>query len=399
MPDPQTPSELSLRLIRQLIQFNTVSAHSNLPLIEWARDYLQGHGIAARLSYSLDRQKANLLATIGPGTTGGIILSGHTDTVPVEGQHWNTPPFEAVVSGGKLHGRGAADMKAFIGVCLALVPQMQAMKLARPIHLAFTFDEETSMLGVRTLIADLRDAGLSPFACVVGEPTGLQAIVGHKGRRTLTCCVRGKSAHSSIPANGVNAIEYAARIISHLRGMAQSYRRNEQRHYGYDVPYSTILTTTIRGGLSPNTVPEECAFDFEMRHLPGTDPEGMEAEIRAFAQTQVRRRMVREWGDCEVTFETRCSFPAFEAMAASGDGMDPSASRLLEMLGKDGTPLGYMSFGTEAAWFRSAGIPCVICGPGSIEQAHKPDEYVTLAQIAQCEQLLFQLLRSAQVAG
>jgi acetylornithine deacetylase len=396
MQDAQTPSELSLHIIRQLIQFDTVSANTNLPLIEWVEGYLNGHGVPCRLSYDQDRRKANLFATVGMGGTGGIILSGHTDTVPVTGQIWNTPPFEAVVLDGRLYGRGAADMKSFIGVCLALVPQMKAMRLKRPIHLAFTFDEETNMLGVRTLIADLRDAGVSPFACVVGEPTELKAIVGHKGRRAMTCCVRGKSAHSSIPSHGVNAIEYAAKIISHLNGMAERYKMNEERHYGYDVPYSTIMTTTIRGGLSANTVPDECAFDFEFRHLPWTDPEGLETEIRAFAEKHVRQAMVQEYGDCEVEFATQCSFPAFEATERTGLRMDSATSRLLEMLERDGAPLGYMSFGTEATWFRDAGIATVICGPGSVEQAHKPDEYVTLAQIAQCEQLLLQLLRSVQ---
>lgn len=396
MVDAQTPSELSLHIIRQLIRFDTVSNNSNLPLIEWVQSYLDSHDIASRLSYDSDGRKANLFATVGPGNADGIVLSGHTDTVPVTGQKWNTSPFEAVVSNGKLYGRGAADMKSFIGVCLSLVPQMKAMRLTRPIHLAFTFDEETSMLGVRTLIADLRDAGITPFACVVGEPTELKAIVGHKGRRAMTCCVRGKSAHSSIPSHGVNAIEYAAKIIAHLDGMAQRYKKNEERHYGYDVPYSTILTTTIRGGLSPNTVPDECTFDFEFRHLPWTDPESLETEIKAFAEKQVRQAMARESGGCEVSFETHCSFPAFEAMERTGLRMDPATSKLLGMLEKGESSLGYMSFGTEATWFRDAGIATVICGPGSVEQAHKPDEYVSLAQIAQCEQLLLQLLRSVQ---
>lgn len=396
MINAQIPSELSLSIIRQLIRFDTVSNNTNLPLIEWVQSYLKGHDIPSRLSYDNERRKANLFATVGPGNTGGIVLSGHTDTVPVTGQKWNTPPFEAVVSDGKLYGRGAADMKSFIGVCLSLVPQMKAMRLTQPVHLAFTFDEETSMLGVRTLIADLRDAKITPFACVVGEPTELKAIVGHKGRRAVTCCVRGKSAHSSIPSHGVNAIEYAAKIISHLNGMAQRYKKNEERHYGYDVPYSTILTTTIRGGLSANTVPDECTFDFEFRHLPWTDPESLETEIKTFAEKQVRQAMARESSDCEVTFETYCAFPAFEATQRAGLGMDPGTSKLLQMLKRDGAPLGYMSFGTEATWFRDAGIATVICGPGSVEQAHKPDEYVTLAQIAQCEQLLLQLLRSAQ---
>jgi acetylornithine deacetylase len=178
--DP-VPSELSLEVIKRLIEFDTVSANTNLQLIEWVEKYLKGHGIASRLSYDHNGRKANLFATIGEGKTGGIILSGHTDTVPVTGQQWRTSPFSPVIADGKLHGRGAADMKSFIGVCLALVPKIKALGAARPIHLALTFDEETTMLGVRTLIADLRDAGVKPFACIVGEPTDLRAVGGHKG--------------------------------------------------------------------------------------------------------------------------------------------------------------------------------------------------------------------------
>lgn len=393
--DDPMPSEASLEIIKRLIEFDTVSANTNLQLIEWVEKYLKDHGIASRLSYDHHGRKANLFATIGDGKSGGIVLSGHTDTVPVTGQAWGTPPFSPVVADGKLYGRGAADMKSFIGVCLALVPQIKAMGAARPIHLALTFDEETTMLGVRTLIADLRDCGISPFACIVGEPTELKAVVGHKGRRWMRCCVRGKSAHSSIPSQGVNAIEYATRIISHLRSMAQRHRQHEQRHYGYDVPYSTILTTTIEGGLSANTVPAECTFDFEFRHLPWTDPASLETEITAFAQAQIKEDVAEELGECEVTFETHCALPAFGISTAAEEGVGSDLSRLLGMLGRGDAPLAYVGFGTEASWFQDAGIPTIVCGPGSIEQAHRPDEYIKLSQIAECEQLLLQLARSA----
>ena len=386
------PSDTSLEVIRRLIRFDTVSRHSNLPLIEWVADYLHGHGVRVRLSHDPDGGKANLFATIGEGDQGGVLLAGHTDTVPVDGQVWATDPFDAVVQGGRLYGRGAADMKSFIGVCLALVPQFQRARLGRPVHLALTFDEETSMLGARTLIADLRDAGIRPLGCVIGEPTELKAVVGHKGRRELRCCVRGKSAHSSIPMQGVNAIEYAARIIAHLRSMAERHLRHEERHYGYDVPYSTVLTTTIEGGLSANTVPAQCSFDFEFRHLPWTDPDALEAEVRTFAAQQVLLDMAKESADCAITFETRSSLPAFGAQTVA-EGLDGGTSELLGLLGQRDGPLGYVGFGTEASWFQDAGIPTVVCGPGSIEQAHKPDEFIALSQIAACERLLLQLVQ------
>lgn len=386
------PLERSLEIIRRLIRFNTVSSNSNLPLIQWVEKYLRDHGITSRLTFDPERRKANLFATIGSGDRGGIVLSGHTDTVPVEGQAWTKDPFEPIVSDGKLYGRGAVDMKSFIGICLALVPEIQQSPRALPIHLALTFDEETSMLGVRTLIADLRDQGIHPLACLIGEPTNLKAIVGHKGRRAMRCCVRGRSAHSSLPMHGVNAIESAARIISHLRGMAERHRLHEERHYGYDVPYSTILTSQIVGGVSSNTVPPECTFNFEFRHLPWTDPDKLEAEIRTFAETQVEAEMSREFDGCSITFETESMLPAFGGTSVT-EGLAPGAAQLLTLLGRREAPLAYMGFGTEASWFQHAGIPTIVCGPGSLEQAHKPDEYITLEQIAQGEQLLRQLVR------
>jgi acetylornithine deacetylase len=305
-------SDLCIANVCRLVGFDTVSSNSNLPLIEWVQQYLAGHGVAARLTYDPERRKANLFATIGPEGSGGLVLAGHTDTVPVTGQLWSSPPFEGVVREGKLYGRGAVDMKGFIGVCLALVPRMVRAPLRRPIHLAFTFDEETTMLGARTLVADLRERGIAPLACLVGEPTGLKAIVGHKGRRALRCCVRGQSAHSSLPTHGANAIEYAARIIGHLRELAERHRAREERHYGYDVPYSTIVTTRIQGGLSTNTIPEECAFDFEIRHLPWTDPD----PSRPRCAPSPSRRSSRRW---------RASSPIATSASRSNRSCRPSA--------------------------------------------------------------------------
>lgn len=391
----RTPSRESLETIRRLVQFDTVSERSNLQLIEWVEKYLAGHGIASRLTFDPQERKANLFATIGPAGGGGIVLAGHTDTVPVTGQAWTTPPFEATVRDARLYGRGTVDMKGFIGVCLAMVPRMVAARLKRPIHLALTFDEETTMLGARTLVADLREQGLAPSACLVGEPTELKAVVGHKGRRALRCCVRGKSAHSSLPVEGVNAIEHALRIVEHLRSMAQRHRENERRHYGYDVPYSTIVTTRIEGGLSANTIPGECAFDFEFRHLPWTDPDKLEAEVRDFARQQVEEAMARESDGCSVSFTREAELPAF-GTASSSEGLAPGAAELLALMGHREAPLAYMAFATEASWFQHAGIPTVVCGPGSIAQAHKPDEYVSLAQLAECERLLMQLVEASR---
>lgn len=371
--------------------FDTVSRNSNLPLIEWVRDYLLAYGVKSRITFDGDRQKANLFATFGPGKSGGLILSGHTDTVPVDGQTWLTPPFDAVISNARLYGRGTADMKGFIGVCLAAVPKILASDLNSPVHFALTFDEETSMLGVRSLIADLREAKIHPDGCIIGEPTDMRAVIGHKGRRHLRCCVRGKAAHSSLPPEGVNAIEHAAKIILYLRSMADRHREFEQRHYGYDVPYSTIQTNLAQGGLSANTVPAECSFDFEFRNLPWTDVNQLEAEVRAFALEHVLPDMQKEFDQSSITFSTESMLPAFGA-ASQEEGLDPGTSSLLSRMRRQDKSLRYVGFGTEASWFQDAGIPTIVCGPGSIEQAHKPDEYVSLDQLAQCETFISDLL-------
>lgn len=385
------PSKEALAIIRQLVAFDTVSRNSNLPLIDWVRDYLLAHGVKSRLTFDDERRKANLFATFGPGTSGGLILSGHTDTVPIDGQDWKTPPFDAVVSDARLYGRGTADMKGFIGVCLAAVPRILESDLGSPVHLALTFDEETSMLGVRSLIADLRDANIRPAGCIIGEPTEMRAVIGHKGRRHLRCCVRGKAAHSSLPPEGVNAIEHAAKIILYLRSMADRHREFEQRHYGYDVPYSTIQTNLTHGGLSANTVPAECSFDFEFRNLPWTDVDQLEAEVRAFALEHVLPDMRKEFDQSSITFSTESMLPAFGA-ASQEEGLDAGTSTLLSRMRRRDKSLRYVGFGTEASWFQDAGIPTIVCGPGSIEQAHKPDEYVALEQLAQCETFVSDLL-------
>ncbi|WP_411880825.1 acetylornithine deacetylase [Polaromonas sp. YR568] len=385
------PTSQTVSIVKTLVAFDTVSRNSNLPLIDWISDYLLKHGVKSRLTFDEGRKKANLFATLGSGTSGGLILSGHTDTVPVDGQKWKTAPFEAIVSDANIYGRGAADMKGFIGVCLAAVPKILAADIDSPVHLALTFDEETSMLGVRSLIADLRDADIQPHGCIIGEPTSMRAVIGHKGRRHLSCSVRGKAAHSSLAPQGVNAIEHAAKIIVYLKGMADRHKAFEQRHYGYDVPYSTIQTNMTQGGLSANTVPAECTFDFDIRNLPWTDVDSLEAEIRAFAKDHVLPEMRKDFAESAITFKTESELPAFGA-ASPEEGLNEGTSKLLSRMRRKDTPLSYVGFGTEASWFQDAGIPTVVCGPGSIEQAHKPDEYVSLDQLAQCESFIAELL-------
>ncbi|HVJ72471.1 MAG TPA: acetylornithine deacetylase [Casimicrobiaceae bacterium] len=373
--------------IRTLVGFDTTSRESNLALIHWVRDYLAGFGIASTLTYDDDRRKANLFATLpardGNATTGGIVLSGHTDVVPVDGQPWSTDPFAATQVGDRVHGRGVTDMKSFSATGLALVPLFLSRGLSRPLHFALSYDEEVGCIGVRRLIAELPARGVAPAGCIVGEPTGMRLVVAHKGKKSWRCRVRGHEAHSSLTPRGVNAVEIACQIVAHLAAMARRYRDDGRRDDGYDVPYTTVHVGTIRGGTALNIVPRDCTFDFEVRHLPFDDPETMFAEVRDFAARFVPA-MQAVAPDTGIAFDALSSLPGF-------DTHDGSAITALghALAGAEG--VGKVSFGTEASLFHGAAIPTVICGPGHIDQAHQPDEWVSLDQLARCEAFMRRL--------
>lgn len=381
------PSPSALTMIERLIAFPTVSRESNLGLIEWVRDYLAHLGVQSRLTYDASRSKANLFATLGEGKKPGLILSGHTDVVPVEGQAWDSDPFKAMLVDERLYGRGSADMKGFIGTALALAPQFLEANMESALHLALSYDEEIGCIGVRGLIADLAEIGLKPAGCIVGEPTSMQPIVAHKGTHRFRCCVRGREAHSSTTTQGVNAVEYAARIIVYIRQIADRLAQLETRDYGFTVPYSTLQTGVVQGGLAANIVPKECAFQFEARTLPGVDAEILYREIQAFAATLLPE-MQRVASDAAIDFEWLASAPGL-SMQESDDIVQLAASLARTK------PNGAVSYGTEAGLFQQAGIPTVVCGPGSIEQAHRPNEFVALEQLAQCEAFLLRLIDKA----
>jgi acetylornithine deacetylase len=382
------PRSDTLALIERLIGFETVSRDSNLGLIESVRDELVGLGATARLTYDASGRKANLFATLGEGSRPGLILSGHTDVVPVDGQDWLSDPFTATVVGERLYARGSADMKGFLGVALAQAPRFLAAMndghLDCPIHYALSYDEEVGCLGVRGLIHDLQEAGIRPAACIVGEPTGMQPIIAHKGTHRFHCSVHGREAHSSYVTEGVNAIEFAARIVVFIRELADRLARQEVRDYGFAVPYSTLSTGLIRGGIAANVVPRLCDFQFDMRTLPGALASDLVDEIKAYIETQ-QAQMKAVDPDSRVDFE----------WSSSTDGLNASESdaivQLAAQLARNPT-LGRVSYGTEAGLFQQAGIPSVICGPGDITVAHRPNEYVELAQLAQCEAFMDGLL-------
>ena len=382
----QQPSKELLAMVKRLIAFETVSRDSNLGLIEWTRDYLAGLGATSRLTYDATGKKANLFATLGEGSRPGLVLSGHTDVVPVEGQAWDTDPFKATVIGDKLYGRGSADMKGFIATALVMAPQFLASKADAPLHFAFSYDEEVGCIGVRGLIKDLADIGLKTAGCIVGEPTLMQPIIAHKGTHRFRCCITGREAHSSYTTQGVNAIEYAARIIVYIRQMADRLQQLETRDYAFTVPFTTMQTGLIRGGLAANIVPKECEFIFEARTLPGASEHKLFQEVKDFAATLLPE-MQRIEPNAAIQLELLNSAPGMNMQETD------EIVKLAMALSRN-KPNGAVSYGTEGGLFQAAGIPTVICGPGDIEQAHRPNEFVSLAQLAQCEAFMQRLLEN-----
>jgi acetylornithine deacetylase len=374
----------ALQWAQRLVRFNTVSRESNLPLIECIADHLRGLGVALRLTHDESRRKANLFATIGAGKPEGVILSGHTDTVPWDGQAWTLDPLGAAVRDGRLYGRGSADMKSYIGLVVAQTERFLAADLPHALHYAFSFDEEVGCFGVQHLIADLRDAGIAPSLCLIGEPTGMVPAVAHKGVYRWRCCVKGKPAHSSLTPRAVNAIEAGARLVSHIASMGDEWRAHGPVHEGFDVPFTTACVGVIQGGIADNIVAEDCAFNYEFRNLPGHDAMAMQQRVLERAGV-LEGAMKAVDGATGFRFETLCAIPDFLARD------DEPAVRLAQRLaGESRTSL--VAFGTEAGLFHRAGISTVVCGPGHIDQAHQPDEFVSLEQLERCEAYLSALI-------
>jgi acetylornithine deacetylase len=389
------PSSAARAMIERLIAFNTVSRDSNLGLIEWARDYLQGCGAKTRLTYDANGKKANLFATLGDSQKAGLILSGHTDVVPVDGQNWDTDPFVATERDGRLYARGSADMKGFIGIILARAPQfvtaLNQQRLDAPLHFALSYDEEGGCLGVRGLIRDLQENGIKPAGCIVGEPTSMQPIIAHKGTHRFRCAVHGREAHSSYVTHGVNAIEYAARLVVFIRQLADRLAQIEQRDYGFTVPYSTLSTGLIQGGIAANVVPKDCVFHFDMRTLPQASPEALYQEIRRYAEAlAAEMRKI----DADSGIELQWVSQTVGLAAAESDAIVQWAMQLSK-----NTTVGKVSYGTEAGLFQKMGVPTVICGPGDIAEAHRPNEFVALDQLAQCENFIDRILESGYATG
>lgn len=372
-------------ILERLVAFDTVSANSNLDLIDWIADYLSLHGVEAHYVRDADGRKANLYATIGPMVAGGVVLSGHTDVVPVSGQDWTSPPFMLDIRQGRLYGRGTCDMKGFIACVLAAVPHFKAANLQRPIHLAFSYDEEVGCLGAPDMIRQLADVVPGPLSVIVGEPTMMKPVGQHKGLSIYRVSVRGKSAHSSLTHLGISANAIALRLMQRLSDIADNLESRPDRNFPIEPAHSTLTIGLMNGGTGTNILAGAAEFWFDLRCLPGQNPNEILAPF--FAEVEaVKAELAREWPEAGIEVEQSAAVPPFEMRGAD----DPAQTLLRRLTGDNGTALT-VSYGSEAGQFQQAGNSVVICGPGSIEQAHKPDEFVALDQIAACMAMMDRL--------
>jgi acetylornithine deacetylase len=370
-----------VEILEKLVGFDTTSRNSNLELIGWVESYLDRFGLPHERVLDATGTKANLWSTVGPAGVGGYILSGHTDVVPVDGQRWSQDPFALTERGGRVYGRGSADMKGFLACCLAAVPDMVAHPLARPIHLALSYDEEVGCVGVRGLIAQLERAPVKPVGCFVGEPTEMSVVVGHKAKRSLRVTAKGRTCHSSLAPLGVNAVEYAARLIVKIREINDRLVKTGARDPLYDVPFTTAHTGTVNGGTALNIVPESCVFEYEFRSIAADDLDVLVGEVSAYARDVLEPEMKKVAPEAGFAFELKSGFPGLEV----GPQADV-VSLAKRLAGEQGH--SKVAFGTEAGLFDQAGIPSVVIGPGSIDQAHKADEFIAVAELDKCGHFL-----------
>ena len=381
----------SINILERLIGFESISRHSNLDLIDFVRNYLNDYAIHSELAFNRQHDRANLYATIGPDDTGGVMLSGHTDVVPVDGQDWSSNPFKLKYTDENVIGRGSCDMKGFIACVLAGVPQMVESPLKTPIHLAFSYDEEIGCVGVRDLVEKLKQYDVLPKLGVIGEPTSMCTVLGHKGKCSFEVNFKGHSCHSAFVDDGINAIEYAAELITFIKQMNRRLKDKGCTDSGYKVDHSTFHTGVIQGGTALNIVPNHCQFIFEIRNLPQDDIEQLVNTIQNFAQNQILPRMRQLNNQCDIEFKPLSSYPGLHTDHQSDcvkfvNGVHPASSHIEKI-----------SFGTEAGIFsEQLDVDCVVCGPGSIVQAHKPDEYVSVEQLNACDQFISNLIYKCQ---
>jgi acetylornithine deacetylase len=376
----------ALDIVKDLIAFDTTSRDSNLGLIDYAQAWLERSGARCGRSLDASGKKANLFATLGPDGDGGFVLSGHTDVVPVDGQDWSSDPFKPEVRGDRLYGRGACDMKGFVGVALSLAPEIAKAKLRRPIHFALSYDEEVGCVGVTGLLEDLKRQNLKPALAIIGEPTLMKIVGAHKGGAKLVTRACGHEAHSSGPEKGANAVMMAGEFVSLLDSVWDELRADQDPRF--DPSHSTVQATVIHGGTAVNILAREAEVTWEYRCLPDRDPQAIIDRVKARAAAEIlpkyRRRAV------EAAFDTvlHAHYPGLKM-----DEESPAIVLARELTGAN--KIDAVAYGTEAGHFQNYGIPAVICGPGSIDQAHRPDEYCALSELEACEAFLRKVIAKA----
>jgi acetylornithine deacetylase len=379
-------SERIIEILSTLVGFDTSSRNSNLEIIDWIEAYLGGLGFACERVYDPTGRKANLWASIGPSEVPGYILSGHTDVVPVDGQDWSSHPFTLRQEGGRLYGRGACDMKGFLAVCLAAAPRMREERLSEPIHLAFSYDEEVGCVGGRRLCEHLSTQAVRQKACFVGEPTSMGVVIGHKGKRSVRATVHGRTGHSSLAPQAVNAVEYGARLAAEISRIAERLQEEGPQDDLYDVTHSTGHVGVFRGGTALNIVADRAEILFEFRVLPGVDPDALVEEVVRYARETLEPRMKAVDPATGFDFDVFAGFPGLE--------VPPDAEVVVLAKGLSGqNSLGKVAFGTEAGLFHDvASVPTVVIGPGSIEQAHQADEWIEVDQLERCSAFVDRLI-------
>jgi acetylornithine deacetylase len=373
-------------ILDRLMAFDTVSSRPNMALMTYVRDLLASAGIESVVIPDASGGKANLYASVGPSGVGGVMLSGHTDVVPVEGQSWTKPPFALTEEGGRYYGRGAADMKGFCAIAIAAMLQAARRPLKVPLHLALSYDEEIGCMGVRSLIDMLQSAPVRPRFCIVGEPTNMQVATGHKGKVALRATCVGREGHSALAPLALNALHLAADFVQAVRALQADVAAHGLSDGDYDVPYSTIHVGKLNGGVQVNIVPNHAVIDFEIRSVAGEDVDGLIARLRAAAETIVAP-LRAEFPEAAINIERLWDYPGL------GTPSDAGVVQFVKSLtGANGTMK--VAFGTEGGLFDARlGIPTVICGPGSMAQGHKPDEFVTVEQITRCEAMMAALVQ------
>ena len=365
----------SIEILKKLVSFDTTSFKSNLDLIKFIENYLNDLNIKSELIYDETKNKANLFTTIGPNLQGGIVLSGHTDVVPITKQNWTSDPFILTERDDKLFGRGSSDMKGFIAIVLSRVSAMVEKKLKKPIHLAFSYDEEIGCVGVHSLLDLIKKKSINPDFCIVGEPTSMEMVIGHKGKHAYDVKVDGLSCHSGQAPYGINAINYASKLINYIEEINKEKSIKGPFDNEYEIPYSTLHTGLIKGGTILNIVPKLCQFEFEIRHLAEDDPLETIQRIKQYTEELLIKEMHNISSTTNIEINEKINYPGLNI----SESISP-VKQVKELLGKSSHKK--VVFGTEGGLFkRELNLPTIICGPGSIDQAHKPDEFISIQQI------------------